>query len=173
LYNSPYQTTGACNFKYLNLNTTIWHKLYLQNAWLYYCKSQAVKVTSIQESRRTLLTGTGKTQISDDRVIYTENLILTLSRVLSSEIRRDFVPENLNLNTMLKLSEIINNCVSEQINTKKYYKNLNQLAQDAEKLKKLSKMYNDYQNICKPRPSFYCSLYHCNRNYSYKVIPIN
>ena len=152
--NSPYQTIGACNFKYLNLNTTIWHKLYLQNAWLYYCISQAVTVTCAQNSSRILLTGTGKIQISDNCVIYTENLILTPSRTLSSEIHRDFVPENPNLHALLKIPEIINSHVPEQIDTNKYFKNFNQLAEDAEKLKELSTLYNDTKIFVNPDHHF-------------------
>lgn len=154
LYNSPYQTIGTCNFKYLNLNTTIWHKLYLQNAWLYYCISQAVTVTCAQNSSRILLTGTGKIQISDNCVIYTENLILTPSRTLSSEIHRDFVPANPNLHAILKSPEIINSHVPEQIDTNKYFKNVNQLAEDAEKLKELKKMYNDTKIFVNPDHHF-------------------
>lgn len=150
LYNSPYQTIGTCNFKYLNLNTTIWHKLYLQNAWLYYCISQEITVTCTQNSSRILLKGTGKIQISDNCVIYTENLILTPSKTLSSEIHRDFVPENPNLHEILKTPEIINSFVPEQIDTNKYFKNFNQLAEDAKKLKELSKMYNDTNIFVNP-----------------------
>ncbi|KAL4088509.1 hypothetical protein QTP88_023603 [Uroleucon formosanum] len=154
LYNSPFQTIGACNFKYLNLNNTIWHKLYLQNAWLYYCISQAVTVTCAQNSSRILLTGTGKIQISDNCVIYTENLILTPSRTLSSEIHKDFVPENPKLHAMLKIPELINSHVPEQVDTNKYFKNFNQLAEDAEKLKELSKMYNDTKIFVNPDHHF-------------------
>jgi len=109
-----------------------------------YRKSQAVIVTCKQESRMIILIGTEKIQISDDCVIYTENLIIIPSRVLSSEIRKDLVSKNPNLNTMLKLSEIINNRVSEQINTKKYYKCFYQFPQDAENLKELLKNVQRY-----------------------------
>ncbi|KAL4126625.1 hypothetical protein QTP88_010837 [Uroleucon formosanum] len=101
---------------------------------------EAVTVTCAQNSSRILLTGTGKIQISDNCVIYTENLILTPSRILSSEIHKDFVPENPKLHAMLKLPELINSHVPEQVDTNKYFKNFNQLAEDAEKLKELSKI---------------------------------
>ncbi|KAL4083809.1 hypothetical protein QTP88_029125 [Uroleucon formosanum] len=101
---------------------------------------EAVTVTCAQNSSRILLTGTGKIQISDNCVIYTENLILTPSRTLSSEIHKDFVPENPKLHAMLKLPELINSHVPEQVDTNKYFKNFNQLAEDAEKLKELSKI---------------------------------
>ncbi|KAL4152887.1 hypothetical protein QTP88_000720 [Uroleucon formosanum] len=69
-----------------------------------------------------------------------ENLILTPSRTLSSEIHKDFVPENPKLHAMLKIPELINSHVPEQVYTNKYFKNFNQLAEDAEKLKELSKI---------------------------------
>ncbi|KAL4103310.1 hypothetical protein QTP88_018769 [Uroleucon formosanum] len=100
----------------------------------------AVTVTCAQNSSRILLTGTGKIQIYDNCVIYTENLILTPSRTLLSEIHKDFVPENPKLHAMLKLPELINSHVPEQVDTNKYFKNFNQLAEDAEKLKELSKI---------------------------------
>jgi len=62
-------------------------------------------------------------------------MILTPSRVLSSEIRRDFVPEYPSLNPILKLSEIINNHIPEQINNGKHIKSFNQQAQDAKELR--------------------------------------
>jgi len=76
-------------------------------------------------------------------VLYTENFILTPSRVLSSKMFRDFVPENSSLNTVLKLSEITNNRIPEQINTRKYIKSFNELVQDAKNLKELSELYNN------------------------------
>jgi hypothetical protein len=81
-----------------------------------------------------------KIQLSENCVLYTENLILTPFRVLTSEIRRNFVSENPSLNTMLKLSKITNNRIPEQINTVKYIKSFNQLAQDANNLKESSKL---------------------------------
>lgn len=99
-------------------------------------------MTCAQKSSRILLTGTEKIQFSENCVfvLYTENLILTPFRVLTLEIRRDFVSENPSLNTMLKLSKITINRIPEQINTVKYIKGLNQLAQDANNLKESSKL---------------------------------
>lgn len=49
-----------------------------------------------------------------------------------------YIPENPNLHAILKIPEIINSRVPEQIDTNKKFKNFNQLAEDAEKLKELS-----------------------------------
>jgi len=153
LYNSPEYPIRNCNLKYLSVNTSIWHKLILRNSWLFYCSTQLVTITCHQESYKIQLTGVGKITIPDYCVIYTETQVLTPSRTFTSEIRKDFVPENPRLNTLKSWSEITENRVVQVISKNKNILSFNKLAQDARELDELEKLYKDTSSI-KPEHHF-------------------
>lgn len=73
LYYDPDSSLDVCYLKYLNTNSTIWHKLINQNAWLYYCTKQDITIACNQESFKISLTGVGKIEIPEYCVVYTES----------------------------------------------------------------------------------------------------
>lgn len=150
LYEYPDHPVETCNFKYVSLNTTIWHKLYLQNTWLYFCKTQIITVTCRQESQKFKLSGVGKITIPDHCVIYTDNSILTPSRGLTSEIRKDLAPASPDPKFIVKMTKISHKYVPQIMDINHNYKDFNQLAKDAKHISELSEKYKDTELIVKP-----------------------
>lgn len=143
LFNNPENSLEKCNIKYVNLDRTLWQKLSYQNAWLYYCNRKQITVACRQESYKFLLSGVGKIEIPDYCEIYTDNSILTPVRTITSESHRDFVPETPNISFRASLKRIIDYHVPQKLDTSNYYKNFNQLAQDARDLTQLQTLYKD------------------------------
>lgn len=142
-YNNPEKLSGICNLRYLSTNTTIWHKLQNQNSWLYYGTHQVVTITCRQESYKMVLTGVGKLEISEFCVVYTDYSILTPSRNLRTQVHKDFIPKNPSLEYSISIKKIIEYHEPQKISNHVSYTNLNKLAQDAQELNQLEKLYED------------------------------
>lgn len=127
-----------------------------QNAWLYYCTKQGITVACNQESYKISLVGVGKIEIPEYCVVYTDSLILTPSKTITTAIHRDFAPENTKLIITTVQKKIIDTRVPQSTETHKSFRNLNRLAHDAQELSELKTLYEDITNniYCKTRASF-------------------
>ena len=143
LYNNPEKLSDICNLRYLSVNTTIWHKLQNQNSWLYYGTHQVVTIACHQESYKMVLTGVGKLEIPEYCVVYTDYSILTPSRNLRTQVHKDFIPINPSLEYSNSIKKIIEYHEPQKISNHVSYTNLNKLAQDAQELNQLEKLYKD------------------------------
>lgn len=133
MFHSPDQLLESCKFKYLNFNSIIWLKLEGQNA--FYCREPLITVVCRQNSSKMTLSGVGKIEIPNYRVLYIDHIVLTPTRSVISRVCKDFSPENPHVYFTPLIKETLERRDPQSINKgKQFNKDFSKLAKYAKDL---------------------------------------
>ncbi len=146
LLQDPVKVPKSCEIRQIQINTTIFHKLEFQNAWLYASSGETVFVTCDfdKESSSHTIEGVGIVRLNSTCKGYATRDVLIPGRI-NQESYPDFIPNSMiepemkltNLAT-IETKDIINNRIDDLIavsNTHSYLQFLNNNISDLEKLK--------------------------------------